>query len=99
MGFAQWRVQEAYAQLDRAEVLWVPTIRAGFNFNRHDGNLQATDGTIQNVNRSSFQGGLGAGAIGSGTTPIPGINAEFHTADAIFQPRIAERTTWSVDTR
>lgn len=95
VGFARWRVQEAYAQLDAAHVLWLPTIQAGFSFNRHDGNLQASDGAIVDVNRNSFQYGLGAGAVGAGTTQRPGVFAQFHLADAIFQPEIARKTAWA----
>ncbi|MCM2372671.1 TolC family protein [Aporhodopirellula aestuarii] len=96
VGFAQWRVQEAYAQLARAEALWLPSIQTGFSFHRHDGNYQASDGSIVDVNRNSFQYGLGAGATGAGTTNTrPGIIAQFHLADAIFQPEIAEKTAWA----
>lgn len=95
VGFAQWRVQEAYAVLERAETLWLPSLQAGFHFNRHDGNLQASDGRIMDVNRSSFQGGLGAGAVGAGMERRPGVVAEFHVADAIFEPRRAEKVSWA----
>jgi outer membrane protein TolC len=84
------RYEEAYARLSAAKVLWVPSIRAGVSYNHHDGNLQTSDGTTLNVNRSSFQGGLGAGAVGAGTSTVPGVVAQFHAADAIFQPRINE---------
>ena len=95
VGFAQWRVREAYAQLDRANVLWLPSIQSGFSFYRHDGNYQAVDGQIVDVNRNSFQYGLGAGAVGAGTTQRPGLVAQFHLADAIFQPEIAEKSAWA----
>ncbi len=95
VAMAQWRVREAYARLDQAQALWLPTIQAGLSFNRHDGNLQASDGSILDVNRNSFQAGLGAGAVGAGTTPRPGLIAEFHLADALLQPQIAERNAWS----
>lgn len=95
VGLAQWRVQEAYAQLARAEVMWLPSIQAGFSFHRHDGNYQASNGAIVDVNRNSFQYGLGTGAVGAGTTPRPGLVAQFHVADAIFQPEIAEKTAWA----
>jgi len=95
VGFAQWKVQEAYANLEQAEVLWLPNIQTGFSFHRHDGNYQASNGDIVDVNRSSFQYGLGAGATGAGTTPNPGIRAQFHLADAIFQPDIAQKTAWA----
>ncbi len=95
IGFAQWRVREAYAQLERAEVLWLPSIQSGFSFRRHDGNYQASNGEIVDVNLNSFQYGLGAGATGAGTTTRPGLLAQFHLADAIFQPKIAEKTAWA----
>lgn len=95
VGFARWRVQEAYAQLAQAEVLWLPSIRAGLGFHRHDGNYQASNGDIVDVNRNSFQYGLGVGATGAGTTPQPGLVAQFHLADALFQPEIAEKTAWA----
>ncbi|MGB4709991.1 MAG: TolC family protein [Fuerstiella sp.] len=95
VGFAQWKVQEAYANLEQAEVLWLPNIQTGYSFHRHDGNYQASNGDIVDVNRSSFQYGLGAGATGAGTTPNPGIRAQFHLADAIFQPDIAQKTAWA----
>ncbi len=96
VGHARWRVQQAHAQLAQAEVLWLPSIQAGFSFHRHDGNYQASNGDIVDVNRNSLQYGLGVGATGAGTTmPRPGILASFHLADAIFQPKQAEKTAWA----
>ncbi len=93
--FAQWRIEEAYARLDSSKVLWLPSIQAGVSYHRHDGTLQASDGSIVDVNRSSLQGGFGAGAVGAGSVPNPGLVARFHTTEAIFAPRIAERTAWA----
>lgn len=95
VGFARWRVQEAYAQLAAAEALWLPSIQAGFSGRRRDGNYQAVNGDIVDVNLNSFQYGLGAGAVGAGTTTRPGVVAQFHMADAIFQPKVAERAAWA----
>lgn len=95
VALARWRVQEAYAELDQAEVLWLPSLQAGFSFHRHDGNYQASNGAIVDVNRNSFQFGLGNGATGAGTTTRPGLQANFHLADAIFQPEIARRKAWA----
>ena len=95
VGFARWQVQEAYAQLDQAEALWLPSLQVGFSFHRHDGNYQASNGAIVDVNRNSFQYGFGAGATGAGTVPQPGLRAQFHLADAIFQPEIAQKTAWA----
>ena len=95
VGLAQWKVQEAYADLEQAETLWLPSIRVGFSFHKHDGNYQASNGDIVDVNRSSLQFGMGAGATGAGTTPMPGLSAQFHLADAIFAPEIAQKTAWA----
>ena len=96
VGRAQWEVRQAYAELDAANALWLPSIQLGFSWHRHDGNYQASDGDIVDVNRNSFQYGMGVGATGAGTTAArPGILAEFHLADAIFQPRVSERRVWA----
>lgn len=95
VGIARWRTEEAFAQLAAARTLWLPTLQAGANYHRLDGNLQASDGTILDVNRSGLQAGLGAGAVGAGQTVRPGLVAEFHVADALFQPRIVERRAWA----
>jgi len=95
VGFARWRVQEAYAQLDRAKVMWLPSIQSGFNYRRRDGNYQAVEGEIVNVNLNSMNYGLGAGAVAAGSPTEPGVVAQFHLADAIFLPKTAERTAWA----
>jgi outer membrane protein TolC len=91
VAIAHERVQEAYADWRAAEVLWLPSIGAGMSYNKHDGTLQNAAGNVFDVDRSSLQAGLGAGAVGAGTVPRPGLVAQFHTADAYFQPLVAER--------
>jgi outer membrane protein TolC len=95
VAFAQARIREAYANLEAANVLWLPTIQTGVSYHRNEGNLQDSSGAILDVSRSSLQAGLGAGAVGSGTTTQPGVVAQFYFVDAMFQPRIAERTVWA----
>lgn len=95
VGFAQSRVQEAYSQLDRAKVMWLPSIQTGFNYRRRDGNYQAVDGSIVDVNLNSMNYGLGAGAVAAGSPTRPGIVAQFHLADALFTPKVAEKTAWA----
>ncbi|MBX3420591.1 MAG: TolC family protein [Pirellulaceae bacterium] len=95
VGFARWRVQEAYAQLDRAKVMWLPSIQSGFNYRRRDGNYQDVQGAIVDVNLNSFNYGLGAGAVAAGSPTQPGIVARFHLADALFLPQAAQRTVWA----
>jgi outer membrane protein TolC len=66
-------VQSAAAKLQAANVLWVPTILGGTDFNHHDGPIQANDGTVTDNSRSSFY---------AGGAPL----AVFGTTDAIFEP-------------
>lgn len=90
LSFARERINEAYARVDRADALWVSSLRAGINFNHHEGAIQDVAGTVFNTSRGSLYGGLGAGAVGASSPAVPGIIAQFHLTDAIFQPRIAE---------
>lgn len=87
--FASARIQESLARWDAARVLWLPSLRAGVSYNKHEGTLQNTSGQIQDVSRSSLNTGLGLGSVGAGSPAVPGIQARFHVADALFQPKIA----------
>lgn len=89
IALARERINEAYARVEQADTLWLPSIRSGLNFNHHDGAIQDVAGTVFNTSRSSFYGGMGAGAVGAGSPVVPGLVAQFHLTDAIFQPRIA----------
>lgn len=92
VAFAQSRIEESQAQLNRAETLWLPSLRAGANFNKHEGRIQDVAGSIIETSRGSMYSGLGAGAVGAGSPSIPGVAAQFHVTDAIFQPKIAQQT-------
>lgn len=87
---ARERINEAYARVERAETLWIPSLRAGLNYNHHEGSIQDVAGRVFNTTRSSFYGGMGANAVGAASPAVPGIVAQFHLIDAIFQPKIAE---------
>jgi len=97
IAFAAARYREAYARLESAQTLWLPSIRAGMSFNHHDGALQASGGQVLDASRSSLQAGLGARAVGAGTPAVPGVAAEFHTSDAVFQPKIAAHSASARD--
>jgi outer membrane protein TolC len=86
---ARERINEAYARVDRAETLWLPSLRAGLNYNHHEGAIQDVAGEVFNTTRSSFYGGMGAAAVGAGSPAVPGVVAQFHLTDAVFQPKIA----------
>jgi outer membrane protein TolC len=75
--------------------MWLPSLQAGMSGHRHDGDYQAVDGSIVDINSNSYQYGLGAGAVAAGTTPRPGLVAQFHMADALFLPKAAEKTAWA----
>jgi outer membrane protein TolC len=81
-------VSQAYAQYDAARALWLPSIRSGMNYNKHEGRLQDVEGNNIEVSRGAAFGGLGAGAVGAGSPSVPGIAMQFHLADAIHQPQI-----------
>ena len=89
VAFANERIAEAYAHLRSARVLWLPSIRGGISFDKHEGPLQANDGTIVSSSRWALEPGLGMLAVGGGAPAIPGVVANFRLADALFQPRIA----------
>lgn len=92
VGFVQQRVQEACARLDAADALWLPSLRGGLSYNKHEGSIQNSAGRVFNVSRGSAYTGFGAQAVGTGSPAVSGLYARFHLADAIFQPLIAERT-------
>ncbi len=89
IAFANEQINEAFAQLRGAKVLWLPSIQAGVNYQNHEGPLQNSDGTVPVASRSAIEAGLGMYAVGGGAPAIPGLTAKFAMADAVFQPRIA----------
>lgn len=74
-----------------ADVMVLPTVRAGADLHTHSGNLLSAGGTIVNVDRQSTYRGLGASAVGSGTVTIPGVRVIAHVADAWYEPQVAEQ--------
>ena len=69
----------AAAQLQRANVLWLPNIYAGIDYYRHDGQypLPTNPGHVVN-SRQAFTAG-------------PGLSAIFATTDAIYEPLSARQ--------
>jgi hypothetical protein len=80
IAIAAERIRVAAAMLEQAQVLWLPTITLGGDYNRHDGKNQDTQGNVFNNSRSS--GMLGAG---SGIGPA-GI---FNVNEILFAPLVA----------
>lgn len=79
-------------------MLWLPSLRGGLSFNHHDGMIQDVVGVPFPTSRSALNAGLGTGAVGAGSPAIPGVVAQFHAADAVFQPKIAEYRAAASDT-
>jgi outer membrane protein TolC len=71
------RIQVAAAQLQQAHALWLPTIYLGSDYFRHDGQLQAVDGTVFTNSKSSVMIGCGPSMV-------------FALSDALFAP-LAQR--------
>lgn len=88
IAFTQAQIAQAYAQNQSARVMWLPSLRAGMNFNKHEGRIQDVIGGNLETSRWATYGGLGANAVGAGSPTIPGLYMQFHTADAIFQRQI-----------
>jgi len=89
------RVREARAALDAAEVMWMPSLIGGVGYNYHDGQIQATPGTVSDFRRSSVF--VGGGAL-TGNAPLTGgsggplrLSVDLSLADAIFGPLVARR--------
>ncbi|MGL4423762.1 MAG: TolC family protein, partial [Gemmataceae bacterium] len=77
---ADERVRTATAQLERANVLWLPNLNFGVDYFRHDGQIQDIVGTVFTTSRSSFLIGAGPHAVVS-------------TSEAVFAPLAARQTT------
>jgi outer membrane protein TolC len=77
IGLASERIRAAAAQLERAQVLWLPTVYLGGDYYRHDGQLQDVAGNIFGTSKQALLLGAGPSAV-------------FAITDAIFAP-LAER--------
>lgn len=78
VALARERIREAFAVLERAEVLWLPDLELGPEWLRHDGQIQRFNGEIRTVSRSSLW-------VGGG----PALNLDL--SEAIFTPLAARQ--------
>ena len=90
VAFAGQRYAEAYARLQAAQVLWLPALRAGVSYNKHDGTLPHVQG-LSSPSAPTPNPGLGTFATAAGSPAVPGVSFNLRTADAVFQPAIAEQ--------
>jgi outer membrane protein TolC len=79
---ASGRIQAAEAVLEQAQVLWLPTITLGGDYNRHDGRVQDIQGQVFTNSRSSGMIGLGTGI---------GPAAVLDVGNAVFAPLAARQ--------
>jgi outer membrane protein TolC len=78
IALAAERIRVAAAQLERADVLWLPTLLVGGDYFRHDGQIQDVAGNVF---------GTSKGALLVGAAPI----AVFAVTDALFAPLAARQ--------
>ncbi len=95
VAMAREQIRQALTKVAAANVLWLPSIRTGVNYDRHDGSIQAVAGNQFSTSRSAVYSGLGAGVFGAGAPLLPGVYANFNLADAFFQPLAARQFTQS----
>src|SRR5262249_32482121 len=88
---AQEAVRASMAVELQAHALLIPTLDAGTNLNEHWGNIQNSEGVLEEVHRQALYVGVGAGAVGAGTVGVPGVRVTAHVADALFEPRVAQQ--------
>ena len=91
VAFAREQVSQAMARVDSADVLWLPSLRGGVSYNRHEGAIQAVAGEQFNTSRGAFYAGVGAGGYSASSPSVPGLYANFHLVDALFQPLAARQ--------
>ncbi|MFP6674940.1 MAG: TolC family protein [Pirellulaceae bacterium] len=95
VALASERIDAAYTRVDQAEVSWLPSVRLGFVYNRHNGRLQAAKGEVIESTRGSFFTG---GGLGTGNAPLTGgsggpprMMVDLSLAEVFFEPLAARR--------
>ena len=90
---ARTRLFQAQARHLQAKTLWLPSLRLGIGYNKHDGRLQETTGNVIEVERNSlfYGGGLGLGGmpLNGGAGGPPRLMVNLSLADAYFKPLAA----------
>ena len=90
VALARQRVVQAHADWVQARLALLPTLRFGLGWNKHEGRLQRTDGTVVQAGRNSLYVGGGAGL---GDAPLTGGSSgpirfmmNLSLADALYAP-------------
>lgn len=100
VAIARERVGQALAELQQAQVQWLPSIYIGPNWIRHDGQAQIVQGQVQTISKSSLFLGATAAAGSSVSGPVPaggpaqvsGLTSILRFSDALFDPLAARQT-------
>jgi outer membrane protein TolC len=95
IALAAERVEEALAKAQASRAKWLPSLNAGVTYNKHDGRIQATEGTVIEANRGSlFVGGgvgLGGAPLNGGSGGPPRLFVDMSVADLLFEPLAARQ--------
>ena len=87
---ARTHLFQAQARHFKAKTLWLPSLRFGVGYNKHDGRLQQTEGNVLEINRNSlfYGGGLGLGGapLAGGASGPARLMVNLSLADAWFKP-------------
>ncbi len=78
INLARQRVEEAYARVRQAQLVWLPDLQLTPSYLRHDGEIQNSAGIVFNTNKTAVYGTGGA---------VLSVN----TGDGLFGPLIARR--------
>ena len=78
IAIATARLQSASAQLQKANVLWLPSVQVGADYFRQDGQIQDVVGKVFTTSKSTLMVGAGPGLV-------------FAVSDAIFAPLAARQ--------
>ena len=92
---ARERVLEAEANLTLARASVLPSLWFGIGFNKHDGRIQETEGSVLEVSRNSMFVGGGAGLDGvpvaGGASGPSSLVLNLSLADAAFDPLVGRQ--------
>jgi outer membrane protein TolC len=91
IGISRQAIQEALAEQLRADVLLLPSVRAGVNYHKHNGVLQSSFGEMRMVDSSDLYAGGGARALAAETVSFPMVQIVSPLADAFLEPLVARR--------
>ena len=77
VAFTREQVKQSYARLERANTLWLPSLRGGVGYNRHEGAIQDVAGSQFDASRGAFYSGLGAAPMATVRRSFPAFGRIF----------------------